>query len=98
MAAARRASVWTADNCQLLAASLKTNNEELLGMVDGLYGATLPVAEPRGKKDAPINIMAPLDTEEPGVRKTLALPGHLDLSRRGGDYAALTHLYTWYKP
>lgn len=97
-AAAKRSRVWAADGCQLLVASLNANNEELRRLVVDLYGAGLPVSEPLEAKQARIDIMSPLATEEPGVRKTHALPGNLYLSRRGGDYATLMHLYTWYRP
>lgn len=97
-AAARRSSIWAADGCQLLVASLNANNEELRRLVVDLYGAGLPVPGSTETEDARIDIMSPLATEEPGVRKTHALPGNVYLSRRGGDYATLMHLYTWYKP
>jgi hypothetical protein len=97
-AAARRSALWVADDCQLLASSLDANHEELRGLLTSLYGAGLPVAEPREKGDPPVNIMAALPSEEPGIRKTLALPDNVWLSRRGGDYATLLHLYTWYTP
>ena len=97
-AAARRSALWTADDCRPLASALAANNEELGRLVAALYASALPVAGPRPKKAPPVDIMSPLATEEPGVRRTLALPDNFWLSRRGGDYAPLTHLYTWYTP
>lgn len=97
-AAAHRSALWTADGCQPLATALAANNEELGRLLGALYASTLPVAEPRPKKAPPVDIMSPLPTEEAGVRRTLALPDNFWLSRRGGDYAPLAHLYTWYTP
>ena len=97
-AAAKRSQVWAASGCQLLVDALHANNREIGGMVADLYADRLPSLAPEEPKNIRINTMGPLADEEPGIRKTLSLPGNLHLSRRGGDHASLAHLYTWYKP
>lgn len=97
-AAVMRSRMWSSDGCRTLADALQANNAELGRLLADLYAGRLPVAAEVDPRDAQVDTMAPLPDEEPGIRKTLSLPGNLYLSRRGGDHAPLAHLYTWYKP
>jgi hypothetical protein len=96
-AALKHAGIWVADDCSLLTGALRSNNAELERMLVALHDGSLPGQELAGD-EGKIDIMQPLPGEQDGVRMVNPLPGNTFLSRRGGDYASLAYLYTWYEP